>query len=393
MDAISAGFSIDIVTLVLTRGIMQMMLGGLLLYLGGRELNDQSARWWAFGFLFNGISLFVFPFDFEQPWQLVVNAVNHLSLGVGSVLFLIGFWQFGRQPIKPWLLIVLLAFPITSVIAWEVLWPNARYRVLCTAVGQVLYLFVLQHVLSKPFRVEFTRIYRLLRFVVIVYIVVFVWSYASIAELLPTTARQSLDYHKVIFSVASLLFMLTLAVACLALKFASLATRDADLAMRDWLTGLLNRRGFFHAIKPSKTKKHKHSLTSLLSIDIDHFKKINDAEGHAAGDQVLQHFAKMLKCFDNDNDNRLVARMGGEEFLVILFNTSEAEALVLAEDFRHQVEQKKVTLNGQKTIDFTISIGVYQVPMQENIEQALAHVDDALYAAKRKGRNQVSLPT
>jgi len=391
MDGINSKFSIDIVTLALTRGMMQMMLGGLLLYLGGRHRNDMAARWWAFGFLFNGISLFVYPFNFQEPWQLIINTINHLTIGLASVFFLMGFWQFNRQPIKPWLLILLMAFPITSIIAWEILWPAARYRVLCTAIGQVLYLFLLQQTLSTPIRTEFARIYQRLRYAVIIYLVVYVLSYASIAELLPTTARQSLDYHRVVFSVSSLLYMLTLAVGCLALKFASLAAQNSDLAMRDWLTELLNRRGFFAAIEPAtQTAKSNHSSISLLSIDIDYFKKINDVEGHAAGDLVLQNFAKKLMSLNNDN--RLIARMGGEEFLVTLFDTSEAEALLLAENFRQQVEQMSVNVKQQKSIKFTISIGVYQVPQQENIEQALAHVDDALYAAKRKGRNQVSLP-
>src|SRR5690606_13273514 len=124
-------------------------------------------------------------------------------------------------------------------------------------------------------------------------------SYASIIEVLPTTARQSLDYHRAIFSVASLLFMLTLAVGCLSLKFATLAARNSDLAMRDWLTGLLNRRGFFSAIESvNQAAKDNRSSASLLAIDIDHFKKINDLQGHAAGDHVLQHFADMLKYFE-----------------------------------------------------------------------------------------------
>jgi diguanylate cyclase (GGDEF)-like protein len=83
--------------------------------------------------------------------------------------------------------------------------------------------------------------------------------------------------------------------------------------------------------------------------------------------------------------------MGGEEFLITLFDTSQAEALAFAENIRNRVEQNKVVLTNKNTIGFTISVGVYQVSHQENIEQALAHVDEALYKAKRNGRNQVAL--
>jgi len=389
MNGISI-LTVDIVTMAFTRGIIQMMLGGLLLYLGSGRLNDRAAVWWALGFLLNGISLFAFAIDVPDGWELFRNAINHVAIGVASIFFLMGFWQFGQQSIKPWLLVLLLLFPAISIVAWEVLWPNARFRVLTTASGQVVFLLALQQTLSVPLRNELARIYRRLRYVVIIYLIIFVWSYASLFGVLPTTARQSLDYHRSIFTIASLLYMLTLAVGCLALKFASLAARNSDLAMRDWLTGLLNRRGFFSAIESdNQAAKGSKSLTSLISIDIDHFKKINDLEGHAVGDHVLQHFAQMLKYFASDK--RIIARMGGEEFLVTLFDTSQAEALALAEDFRHKVEQSKVAVSNQKTIEFTISIGVYQVSQHETIEQALARVDDALYTAKRNGRNQVAL--
>ena len=369
---------------------MQMMLGGLLLYLGSRHLNDKEAKWWALGFVVNGLSLFVFALNTPESWELPRNMLNHLALGASSVFFLIGFWKFGQQPIRIWLLVLLMAFPLTSIIAWEVLWPNARFRVLCTATGYVVFLLALQQALTSPVRSEYARTYQRLRWVVIIYLLVYVWSYVSIAEILPTSARQSLDYHRAIFSLSSLLFMLTLAVGCLALKFASLAARNSDLAMRDWLTDLLNRRGYFAAVESQPTShRGSHNSSYLLAIDIDHFKNINDAEGHAAGDQVLQQFAQLLKTFEGSD--RIVSRMGGEEFLVTLFNSTEADALQLAEDIRQQAEKNEVRLPQQKTIRYTISIGVHQVSQPEKIEQALAQADEALYTAKRNGRNQVVL--
>jgi diguanylate cyclase (GGDEF)-like protein len=229
-----------------------------------------------------------------------------------------------------------------------------------------------------------------LRLIVIIYLLIYVWSYASIIELLPTSARQSLDYHRAIFSLSSLLFMLILAVGCLALKFASLAALNSDMAMRDWLTNLLNRRGFFAAIKEALADaKGRKQTIHLLAIDIDDFKQINDTEGHDAGDQVLQNFAGLLKRIGGEN--RIIARMGGEEFLITLFGASQAEALKLAEVIRHQTATKVVALPGQKSINFTISIGVHQLAPQEHIEQALTQADEALYKAKRNGRNQVAV--
>lgn len=107
MNGISI-LTVDIVTMAFTRGIIQMMLGGLLLYLGSGRLNDRAAVWWALGFLLNGISLFAFAIDVPDGWELFRNAINHVAIGVASIFFLMGFWQFGQQSIKPWLLVLLL---------------------------------------------------------------------------------------------------------------------------------------------------------------------------------------------------------------------------------------------------------------------------------------------
>lgn len=180
--------------------------------------------------------------------------------------------------------------------------------------------------------------------------------------------------------------MLTLAVGCLSLKFALLAARNADLAMRDWLTGLLNRRGFFKSIGHS-VQNIDHTI-SFLAIDIDHFKHINDQYGHAAGNEVLHDFSNLLKNYDQEN--RLIARMGGEEFLITLFDIPTFEAVELAEEIRSKVEQNTVTLSNKNIVSFTISTGVYTLSDKDNMELGLAQADEALYQAKRNGRNMVS---
>ncbi len=386
-----SGFAVDITTLALARGIMQVMLGCLLLYLGTRHVDAGDAKWWATGFLLNGASLIVFPFELPEGWDRPRTVLNHLTLGVSSLFFLIGFWKFSRQPVRIWMLVLLLAFPITSLTVWEFIWPNARYRVLCTVTGQVLFLLALQHVLARPPREEVEQIYRRLRYVIVVYIVVYVWSYASIADLLPITARQSLDYHRSIFSIASLLFMLALAVGCLALQFAMLAARNADLSRKDWLTGLLNRRGFFDALRAYGKSVRSGAAdavgTSVLAIDIDHFKEINDRLGHAMGDYVLRQFGGLLSAMDRDD--RLIARIGGEEFVIVLFGTSCEEACDIAERLRAEVERGNFSSESEEPVRFTISVGVYELERDEAVEQTLVHADQALYRAKESGRNRV----
>lgn len=381
---------IDVPTLAISRGLMQIMLAGLLVYVGGQQEQRSGARLWAAGFLLNGLSLFLFAIQVPGAWETPVTVLNHFGLGVASACFLLGFWKFGHQPAHPWLVVLMLAIPLASLLAWELLWPNARLRVLCTAAGQALYLLALQHSLRRASRKELAQIYRRLRVLVLFYLIVFVVSYANIADLLPTSARLSADYHRVLFSVISLLFMLSLAVACLALQFALLAARNADLAMVDWLTGLLNRRGFFDAAsRADGLRSGRTEPLSVIALDIDHFKKINDRYGHAAGDRVLQALGDRLRQLTEAS--HLVARMGGEEFCIVLPGCRGESALDLAQALRASCSATAVPSEDGQTIRFSFSAGVHEASPQQSLDEALALADEALYRAKADGRNRIVL--
>jgi diguanylate cyclase (GGDEF)-like protein len=221
-----------------------------------------------------------------------------------------------------------------------------------------------------------------------VYLLVYVWSYGSIADLLPTTARLDAGYHRTLFSVASLLFMLTLGFGCLALQFGLLAARNADLAMVDWLTGLLNRRGFFHAVgqDPRLQPERVHSA-GVIMLDIDNFKQLNDRLGHATGDRVLQALGERLRHLVESD--QLVARIGGEEFCIVLPASSLTKSERLAEAIRLQCADIEVVSDGDAPVRFSVSAGVSEAAPQQSLQAAMAQADEALYAAKRQGRNQV----
>ena len=350
---------IDIPTLALSRGLMQMMLAGLLVYVGGGQESGRGARLWAAGFLLNGASLFLFSIRVPDAWESAFIIGNHLTLGAASACFLLGFWAFGHQRAQPWLAMLMVAIPVAGLLAWEIAWPNARLRVLATACGQLLFLVALQASLRHPPRHEIEHIYRRLRVLVLIYAVVFAWSYATIAGLLPTSARLDIGYHRVQFSVASLLFMLSLAVACLALQFALLAARNEDLAMVDWLTGLLNRRGFFRAAEQADGwRSRADGMASVIVLDIDHFKRINDAYGHAAGDRVLQALGDRLRELAAPAD--LVARMGGEEFCIAMPGARREHAFARAEAIVAHCRNTTVPADDDRPIRFTLSAGVYR---------------------------------
>ena len=163
-----------------------------------------------------------------------------------------------------------------------------------------------------------------------------------------------------------------------------------ELAYYDPLTGLPNRRFFFeHASLIFEEVKRYEKPLSLLVIDIDHFKKINDTYGHDVGDVVLKAFADVLGGIVRKSD--ICARFGGEEFLVLLPNTDLEGARVLAERIRATVAKKPVE-HGSIVIVFTVSIGIsqYRKGMQ-NIDELIKEADIALYRAKEGGRNRVEV--
>jgi diguanylate cyclase (GGDEF)-like protein len=378
---------IDIPTLALSRGLMQMMLAGLLVYVGGGAEHGRGSRLWAIGFLLNGVSLFLFSIRAPEALESALVIGNHLALGAASAFLLLGFWDFGRQRARPWLAWLMIAIPVAGLLAWEVAWPNARLRVLTTALAQFLFLLALQASLRQPPRYEIEHIYRRLRVLVLVYAAVFVWSYASIAGLLPTSARLDIGYHRVLFSVASLLFMLSLAFACLALQFALLAARNEDLAMVDWLTGLLNRRGFFRAAEQADGWRGRiDGAASVIVLDIDHFKRINDVHGHAAGDRVLQALGDRLRELAAPSD--LIARMGGEEFCIAMPGARRDQAFARAEAIRAHCRSTTVPADNGHVIRFTVSAGVCEAAPAQTLDDALAQADAAMYAAKREGRDR-----
>jgi diguanylate cyclase (GGDEF)-like protein len=160
-------------------------------------------------------------------------------------------------------------------------------------------------------------------------------------------------------------------------------------ASTDPLTGLQNRRFFFtEADERLATAKSNQTPLSVLIVDIDHFKRVNDTHGHACGDRVIVTLAQLLKQQSRTDD--LVARFGGEEFVLLLPNADLQQAEVIAERIRGAAELASVKTEAGELLRVTVSIGTAALNLaSESVEAALARADRALYEAKNKGRNRV----
>lgn len=168
------------------------------------------------------------------------------------------------------------------------------------------------------------------------------------------------------------------------------------MGLTDPLTGVNNRRYVERRLQEEMGRSLRHGYPlSCLYIDIDHFKQINDRLGHQAGDEVLRSVAERIKAELRLSD--ALGRFGGEEFVVLLIDAEQADALCVAERIRQSIAQQALTLSDGESLDVTVSVGVAALvqpqataPIETLTKLFIARADQALYQAKAAGRNQVS---
>jgi diguanylate cyclase (GGDEF)-like protein len=162
-----------------------------------------------------------------------------------------------------------------------------------------------------------------------------------------------------------------------------------ELTRTDHLTGLFNRRHLdAEAPRLLALSRRKNASSAVLLVDVDFFKRINDSRGHDAGDAALVRLATILRKAVRPYD--LVVRYGGEEFLVLLPLSTPPEALEVAERIRRTIQETPVYVN-HEGFGITVSVGVYAAGALHDLPDAIARADEALYEAKRSGRNRVCL--
>ncbi len=162
------------------------------------------------------------------------------------------------------------------------------------------------------------------------------------------------------------------------------------LSQTDGLTNLFNRSHWENCLKAEfKRWKRSHSASSLVILDIDHFKNVNDTYGHTVGDDVIRHLSSLIKQHVRETD--ISGRYGGEEFVILLADTPLENAQIFAERLRKEVAQSIVKHN-DIDLSYTISLGIAEIaPSIKTYEEWIEHADAALYCSKESGRNKVSV--
>jgi diguanylate cyclase (GGDEF)-like protein len=211
------------------------------------------------------------------------------------------------------------------------------------------------------------------------------------ALLSPESVPNEMNMHSALnvgSALAYIVLVLLMHATLMALVVTRLLGQLQQLARRDALTGLLNRRAMHAALDQHARRRRRAADTfSVLMIDVDHFKAVNDRHGHEAGDQALTHISRLMAQSLRTQDR--LGRFGGEEFVALLPASNLARALAEAEALRLQVRSQPLQLGGL-TLPLTVSIGVAEwAGASEDLSRLLARADDALYRAKRLGRDRV----
>lgn len=174
-------------------------------------------------------------------------------------------------------------------------------------------------------------------------------------------------------------------------NFAAIVCDELQLrlvAQVDHLTSALIRRGFIEQAEREIARAHRYNRPgALVMIDVDHFKSVNDAHGHPAGDQVLRQLAEIAATALRDSD--VFGRLGGEEFAMLLPETNGADAVLVAERLRQAIADHAIHLPNGETLRITASFGVAVLAQDSTFSSWLERADAMLYAAKAGGRNRI----
>lgn len=226
-------------------------------------------------------------------------------------------------------------------------------------------------------------------------------SYASVFGYLPyapvripsTDPTSELFWmNSTLFFAAPFLIFLTLMADQMLAWWRMREDRIHQLSRTDALTSLHNRRSILDLLEQELTRvQRKPTPLSVVILDLDHFKKVNDTWGHPMGDRVLQIAARVLRDSVREGDH--VGRYGGEEFMLILPGTRLAEAMIVLERCREQLVAADVVTDSQDRLQITASFGLVcqdKTPLLAS-QQLIQHADEALYAAKANGRNRIEV--
>lgn len=376
---------LDVRTLVLIYVGVNIGLAAVLIYLWRVQKNYPPARDWAVGSLLFAIGLFLFALR-TRVSPIISEILSNLFLLPGLIIFNYGVVKAAGQ--KPSLKIG-LAFGIVAIglVAWFAFGAGniTAASVSHNTVFVVTHLYTAYACLHAK-TAKGNHTFRILAILFAVLALVCIWRVAGgnlglTFSFAPTTPR--------LFWISCSLLTMPMIVVLLTLHTSQRLQEEIHAqARRDALTGAFNRRAFteFADREWSRSVRHGHPF-AVLSIDIDHFKILNDQHGHQTGDLALVQVSKAAEAALRADD--IWCRHGGEEFVALLPDSTMAQAMIVAERLRAAVGNAAIDSPKGK-LKVTVSVGVAEyTATSKSFSEVLAISDSALYQAKGDGRNRV----
>jgi diguanylate cyclase (GGDEF)-like protein len=357
--------------------------------LAWRNRAMTGLRWFAGGMVVGLVKLVLQGLEGKISPIIGDMVTNELYL-VSFVMQLLGLrWFVERKPVRHWWPFVAIGI---ALVTYTILFlGKVPYISNVINIPNILVCAAAAWILIKYGRGPFAAVARVTAMILIADAVVMTFR-AVLTNLFykqaDLTNRGHTDW-KWVYSLAAMAFLATCMVMCvLWFVVTELSKELAEQARTDPLTGALNRRAMEDTALRETTRSIRYGhLPCMIVLDIDDFKRINDTRGHAAGDSVLQALVRQIKPMMRVND--VLARTGGEEFTILLPNTTASAGIVAAERVRQTVEALEVPFEDEP-IRFTISAGVAQLdPAQGGWEGMMRRADAAMYEAKESGRNSV----
>jgi diguanylate cyclase (GGDEF)-like protein len=381
---IATPISLDVTTLFIVATCVTALLGVFLLFAWSQD-RIRALAWWGAAYLIGGFSVALWMIDAQSiPFMPATLPSALLFLSCGMIWNAARLFH-GRNIL--WVSMFTGAATWMMVCTWPFVAQMSASRIILASLIVSAYTFLTAIELWRERRKALISRWPAL-FVPVMHGAVFLFP-IPIASMMP-------EQSGIVTLAAGWLAVLVLEMLLYAVGTAFIVlvlTKERTLrmhktaALTDPLTGLFNRRGLIEAarelgIKPASRAKP----VTVLAFDLDYFKSINDRFGHAVGDDVIKLFASVAST--NLRVTDFVARLGGEEFAVIISGTLD-EGIMIGERVRVAFESAARTVSG-RYVGATVSVGVAAHAAATNIDALLARADEALYAAKSAGRNQVA---
>lgn len=379
--------SLDYKTMLFMSGMLAVMLSVLLLAINRRTATLLGLTSWAYANIFIGIAVIIFILDtFSVNTRALVGGVCMVFGTSFYFLAIITFEQIISSKKQPVIFFGLLIF--TNVCIFLTI-KNTYISVLfntglCIILSISTALLLLKY---SPHRKSLEHRFTGLLFLIFAGFTLYRLTIASIDQDNPIEYLTHWNHNEATF-LACMLTLLVINFGFIAMVYEKIAEQLGHAAGHDWLTGAMNRGNLeknSDIIKAISMRAKQQQ--AMLLMDLDYFKRINDNYGHLFGDKVICAFVNVATEAMRTSD--VIGRYGGEEFCILMPNTNEQEAMLLAERIRYKFENHPLAFY-DKAIYSTVSIGVCdsnQVGREFN--DMFAAADQSLYAAKQAGRNKV----